>query len=85
MKIVNTVELKNKTNKLLHEVIKGEPIIITYRGKPSASLTPLMEDDIEDFIIENSPSIRRKIKKAEEDIKANRVISLDEYLLGKKL
>ena len=84
MKIINTVELKNKTNKLLHEVIKGEPIIITYRGKPSASLIPLTEDDIEDFIIENSPSIRRKIKKAEEDIKANRVISLDEYLLGKK-
>lgn len=84
MRIVNTVELKNKTNKLIHEVIKGEPIIITYRGKPSASMMPLTEDEIEDFIIENSPSIRKKIKKAEEDIKANRVVSLDEYLLGNK-
>ncbi|MCL4468161.1 MAG: type II toxin-antitoxin system prevent-host-death family antitoxin [Deltaproteobacteria bacterium] len=84
MRIVNTVELKNKTNKLLHEVIKGEPIIITYRGKPSASIMPLTEDDIEDFIIENSPSIRKKIRKAEADIEANRVVSLDEYLLGNK-
>jgi prevent-host-death family protein len=84
MKIVNTVELKNKTNQLLHEVIKGQPIIVTYRGKPSASIMPLTEDEIEDFIIENSPSIRKKIRKAEKDIKANKVISLDEYLLGNK-
>lgn len=84
MRIVNTVELKNKTNKILHEVTKGQPFIITYRGKPSASIMPLTEDEIEDFIIENSPSIRKKIKKAEEDIKANRVVSLDDYLLGNK-
>lgn len=84
MKVVNTVELKNKTNKLLREVVKGKPIIITYRGKPAASLTPLREDDLEDFIIETSPSIRKKIAKAEEDIKAGKVISLDEYLLGSK-
>jgi prevent-host-death family protein len=84
MRIVNTVELKNKTNQLLHEVIKGQPIIVTYRGKPSASIMPLTEDEIEDFIIENSPSIRKKIRKAEKDIKANKVISLDEYLLGNK-
>ncbi len=84
MRIVNTVELKNKTNQLLHEVIKGQPIIVTYRGKPSASIMPLTEDDIEDFIIENSPSIRKKIRKAEKDIKANKVVSLDEYLLGNK-
>ena len=36
MKVANTVDLKNKTNKLLREVMKGEPIIITYRGKPAA-------------------------------------------------
>jgi len=80
MKVANTVELKNKTNKLLREVMKGNPIIITYRGKPAASILPLSEDDLEDFIIENSPSIRKKILKAEEDLKAGRVISFDEYL-----
>ena len=60
MRVANTVELKNKTNKLLREVMKGNPLIITYRGKPAASILPLSEDDLEDFIIEHSPSIRKK-------------------------
>lgn len=82
MKVANTVELKNKTNKLLREVMKGNPLIITYRGKPAASILPLTEDDLEDFIIENSPAILKKIKKAEEDIRTGRLVSLDEYLSG---
>jgi prevent-host-death family protein len=84
MKVANTVELKNKTNELLRDVVKGEPVIITYRGKPAAALTALKEDDLEDFILENSPSIRKKIAKAEEDISAGKIISLDEYLTGSK-
>jgi prevent-host-death family protein len=80
MKVANTVELKNKTNELLREVMRGNPLIITYRGKPAASMLPLSEDGLEDFIIENSPSIRKKILKAEEDLKAGRVVSFDEYL-----
>jgi prevent-host-death family protein len=84
MRVANTVELKNKTNELLREVMKGNPLIITYRGKPAASILPLSEDDLEDFIIENSPSIRKKILKAEEDLKAGRVISLDRYLSTQK-
>lgn len=84
MRVANTVELKNKTNELLREVVKGKPVIITYRGKPAASLTRLTEDDLEDFIIENSPAIRRRIVKAEADIKAGRVISLDDYLTDSK-
>ncbi len=84
MRVANTVELKNKTNELLREVMKGNPLIITYRGKPAASILPLSEDDLEDFVIENSPSIRKKILKAEEDLKKGRVISLDEYLSAQK-
>jgi prevent-host-death family protein len=84
MRVANTVELKNKTNELLREVMKGNPLIITYRGKPAASILPLSENDLEDFIIENSPEIRKKILKAEEDLKAGRVISLDEYLSAQK-
>ncbi len=84
MRVANTVELKNKTNKLLREVMKGHPLIITYRGKPAASILPLSEDDLEDFIIENSPSIRKKICQAQEDLKAGRVISLDEYFSSRE-
>lgn len=84
MKMANTVELKNKTNELLRIVVSGEPVIITLKGKPAAAITPLTEDGLEDFIIENSSAIRKKIAKAEEDMKAGRVVSLDDYLSGRK-
>ena len=80
MRVTNTVELKNKTNEILREVMKGSPVIITFRGKPAASLTPLKEDDLEDFILENSPTIQKMIAQAEKDIQAGKVVSLKEYL-----
>jgi len=80
MKVANTVELKNKTNKILRDVMKGEPVIITYRGKPAASLTPLTEDDLEDFVIENSPKIRKMLKQAIRDVEQGRLTPLDKYL-----
>lgn len=79
MKVVNTVELKNHTNKLLRKVMNGEPVIITYRGKPAASLTPLTEDDLEDFILEHSPRVRKMIAEAEKARQAGHVIRLQEY------
>ena len=80
MKVANTVELKNRTNALLRLVMNGEPVIITYRGKPAASITPLTEDDLEDFILEHSPKVRRLIAEADADLKAGRVVALDAYL-----
>jgi prevent-host-death family protein len=81
MRFANTVELKNKTNKILKEVMKGSPVIITYRGKPAASITALKENDLEDFVLENSPMIQKLIEDAQEDIQAGKVISLREYLV----
>ena len=80
MKVVNTVDLKNKTNALLREVMNGEPIIITVRGKPAAALGPLKEEDLEDFILEHSPKVKRLIEQAEADRKAGRVIPFSHYL-----
>jgi prevent-host-death family protein len=80
MKVANTVDLKNKTNKILREVMKGQPVIITYRGKPAASLTPLSEEDLEDFILENSPKIRKMISDAVKDIKEGKLTPLEEYI-----
>jgi len=80
MRVANTVELKNKTNKILKEVMEGSPVIITYRGKPAASLTPLTEEDLEDFVLENSPRIQRMIAESEKDIKEGKIVSLKDYL-----
>ena len=80
MKVTNTVGLKNKTNQILRDVMAGNPVIITYRGKPAASLTPLTEDDLEDFVLENSPAVRRMIAEAQKDIEQGKVTSLEQYL-----
>ncbi len=80
MRVANTVELKNKTNEILKSVMKGSPVIITYRGKPAASITPLTEDDLEDFVLENSPRIRKMLAEAEKDIKKGKNLTLDQYL-----
>ena len=80
MRVTNTVELKNKTNQILKEVMKGNPVIITYLGKPAASLTPLTQDELEDFILENSPKVRKMIAEAERDIQNGKVVSLEKYL-----
>ncbi len=51
MKMVNTVELKNRTNALLRQVGHGEAIIVTRRGKPVAALTRLVDADLEEFVL----------------------------------
>jgi len=84
MKVANTVDLKNKTNDLLRQVRKGQALIITYRGKPAASLLPLKEDDLEDFILEHSPKVKKMVEQAEADRKAGRVISFERYLADLK-
>lgn len=86
MKVANTVDLKNKTNELLRQVRKGEALIITYRGKPAASLVALKEDDLEDFILEHSPKMKKMVERAEADRKAGRVLPFGTYLadLNKK-
>lgn len=80
MKVANTVDLKNKTNELLRQVMNGEALIITYRGKPAASLTALSEDDLEDFVLEHSPKVRKMLAEAEADCKAGRVLPLEAYI-----
>src|SRR5574341_817700 len=51
MRVVNTVELKNRTNELLRDVMAGEPVIVTLRGKPAAAITRLTEAGLTDFVL----------------------------------
>jgi len=84
MKVANTVELKNKTNRILRDVMNGEAVIITYRGKPAASITALTEDDLEDFVLEHSPRIRKMIAEGERARRKGEVIPLKDYLKSTK-
>jgi len=60
--------------------MEGNPVIITYRGKPAAAITSLKEGDIEDFVLENSPVIQKMIAEARDDIQGGKVVPLKEYL-----
>jgi antitoxin (DNA-binding transcriptional repressor) of toxin-antitoxin stability system len=60
--------------------MKGNPVINTHRGKPAASLSPLTEDDLEGFVPQISPKVRKMITEAEKDVQVGKVVSLDEYL-----
>lgn len=80
MKLVNTVDLKNHTNKILRQVHRGEPVAVTRRGKPYAALLPLTEEGLEDLIFEYSPRLRRLIAEAETDLKAGRTVTWEDFL-----
>lgn len=73
MKVANTVDLKNQTNRLLRIAMNGEPVIVTLRGKPAAALTRLVAEDLEDFVLEHSPKVRHLIAEAEADVRASHV------------
>ena len=60
--------------------MNGEPVIITYRGKPAASITPLTENDLEDFVLEHSPRIQKMIGEGETARLKGEVIPLKDYL-----
>ncbi len=80
MKTVNTVELKNGANKLLHRVRAGEPVVVTWRGKPAAALIPMNDAGVEELALEYSPTFRRLIAEAEADVRAGRVVTWREFL-----
>ena len=80
MRVINTVDLKNRTNEILRQVHRGQPIAVTRRGKPYAALLPLTEEGLEDLIFEYSSRLRQMIKEAEADVKAGRLVSWDSFL-----
>lgn len=58
MKFVGVRELKNKTTEVLTYVKKNGKVIVTSRGKPIATIAPLKEEEIEQFIIQGKNWLR---------------------------
>jgi prevent-host-death family protein len=80
MKTVNTVELKNHANRLLRHVRRGQPIVVTHRGKTAAALIPLTDEEIEELALAYSPAVRQLLAEAEADVRAGRLVSWREFL-----
>lgn len=50
LRFVNVRELHNQTPRVLERVSRGEKTIVTFRGKPTALVVRLTEDQIEDMV-----------------------------------
>ena len=79
MKFTNIRELKAKTSAVLRTVERGDTVLVTTHGRPTAMLVPVSEDDIEDAMLAYSPTLRRKIEEGLKDIRAGRTMSLADY------
>lgn len=84
MKFANIRELQKDASALVSLAEKGEDIIITKRGKPAAVIYPLSEGMIEDYMIQHSPSIRRKIEEGLKDAREGRVIPIEDLVRIRK-
>ncbi len=84
MKFANIRELQKEASALVSLAEKGEDVIITKRGKPAAVIYPLTEDLIEDYMIQHSPSIRKKIAEGLRDARDGNVISMSDMLNRRK-
>ncbi len=85
MKFANIRELQKDASGIINLVEKGQDVVITKRGKPAAVIYPLNEDLIEDYMIQHSPSIRRKIEEGLKDVKEGRVISIGDLLKARRV
>ena len=63
MRFAGVKELKQKTMDILKKS-EEEDIIITVYGKPMAILHHINEDDLADYLIENDPAFKTRIKEA---------------------
>ena len=64
MKILTTYEAKNAFPKVL-KLARREVVIVTNRGKPVAAIQGLGgEDDLEDYLLEQSPKFWAMIRRA---------------------
>jgi len=79
MKFTNVRELKAKTSEMLRTVERGNTVLVTTHGRPTAMLVPVTEDDIEDALFSYSPNLRKKIEAGLKDIYAGRTLPLSDY------
>ncbi|HSB05646.1 MAG TPA: type II toxin-antitoxin system Phd/YefM family antitoxin, partial [Thermodesulfobacteriota bacterium] len=78
MRFANVRELKNKTSEIL-KLAEKEEIVVTSRGKPTAIIRGVSEEDFEDYLLENNPKFLDAIEKAKEEYMRLGGMGIDEY------
>ena len=61
VQFVNIRELKSQLSKVIRRSRKGD-VVVTSRGKPKAILHAITEEDLEDYLLANSPKFVKSLK-----------------------
>lgn len=83
MRFANVRELKNKTSEIL-KLAEKEEVVVTSRGKPTAIIKGVSEEDFEDYLIENNPKFMAALERAKEEYMRLGGIGVFEYLKKRK-
>lgn len=75
MKIPSVKEVKDNFSQFLREAVH-EDVVITKKGRPTAILHHLGDDELEDYLLEHDPKFRQKIEKRWKDYLKNGGISM---------
>ncbi|MCX5793971.1 MAG: type II toxin-antitoxin system Phd/YefM family antitoxin [Elusimicrobia bacterium] len=78
MRFINTVTLKNDTNKVIRMVVSSqEPAIVTQHGHPAVAIVPIRETDL---VLKHEKTYIKAIGQGLKDIKKGRTGSLKPFL-----
>lgn len=83
MRFANVRELKNKTSEIL-KLAEKEEVVVTSRGKPTAIIKGITEEDFEDYLLENNPKFLTALEKARKEYLELGGVGIDEYLKKRK-
>jgi len=77
MTFINTVTLKNDTNKVIRMVVSSrEAAIVTQHGRPAVAIVPIDETD---FILKHEKAYAKAIRQGLSDIQRKRTVSLKSF------
>lgn len=69
MKFASSRELKINANALLLKVRRGDDVVITQYGKPTAALVRISENELEEFLVVRHPKLFRELQEAYREYK----------------
>ena len=79
VQFVNIRELKNHMSEVIRRARKGY-VVVTSRGKPTAVLHRISEEDLEDYLLANSPKFLKSLQASYEDYQHKGGMSLEKLV-----
>jgi PHD/YefM family antitoxin component YafN of YafNO toxin-antitoxin module len=81
MPVVGIRQLARNASAIIHDVSETRrPTVVTDRGKPVGVIYPFDEEDLEDYVLANSPEFVKRLEQADRDIVEGKTLSLAEGL-----